>query len=163
MGANRSTVTASSVNRGRWAEELAVRALVAHGCVVVERNYRCRFGELDIIARDGDTLVDLNCVDAEPGEIKMIDVLARFRTQPQPADQTHGPIRIIEARRRIADTGMWIGADIVGRGPDEFFIRHLQPKGAGLRQTVAGVSLHTEGDVVGSELVAALGRHLPQQ
>ena len=42
---------------GAAAEQLAVRYLEAHGCVVVERRFRCAGGEVDIVARDGDTLV----------------------------------------------------------------------------------------------------------
>jgi putative endonuclease len=34
-----------------------VRALRAAGFDIVERNYRCAIGELDVIARDGSTLV----------------------------------------------------------------------------------------------------------
>ena len=39
------------------AEALAAEFLVARGLSIVERNFRCRRGEIDIIARDGDTLV----------------------------------------------------------------------------------------------------------
>ncbi len=42
---------------GRAAEALAARFLEGHGLRVVERNYRCRRGEIDLIARDGATLV----------------------------------------------------------------------------------------------------------
>ena len=42
---------------GGRAEALAADFLVARGLVIVERNFRCRRGEIDIIARDGDTLV----------------------------------------------------------------------------------------------------------
>jgi putative endonuclease len=42
---------------GRLGEDLAARHLQQMGMVILERNYRCRFGELDIIARDGDVLV----------------------------------------------------------------------------------------------------------
>src|SRR5690606_15472342 len=35
----------------------AADALVARGYVVLARRYRTRFGELDIVARDGQTLV----------------------------------------------------------------------------------------------------------
>ena len=42
---------------GRAAEQLAARFLEGHGLVVLERNFRCRAGEVDLIARDGDTLV----------------------------------------------------------------------------------------------------------
>jgi putative endonuclease len=41
---------------GRRGEEAAVRFLHEQGYRVVERNYRCRFGEIDLIARDGETL-----------------------------------------------------------------------------------------------------------
>jgi len=43
--------------RGDAAEASAARFLEARGLVVVERNYRCRLGEIDLIARDGETLV----------------------------------------------------------------------------------------------------------
>jgi putative endonuclease len=42
---------------GDWGEEIAARYLHRQGLIVVERNIRTRFGELDLIARDGDTLV----------------------------------------------------------------------------------------------------------
>lgn len=42
---------------GRFGEDLAVRLLVEAGMSVVDRNWRCREGELDIVARDGATLV----------------------------------------------------------------------------------------------------------
>ena len=43
--------------RGRAFEERAARELVRRGYRIVARNYRCRVGEIDLIARDGDTLV----------------------------------------------------------------------------------------------------------
>ena len=45
------------MSRGDAAEALAAEFLAARGLAVVERNYRCRFGEVDIIARSGATLV----------------------------------------------------------------------------------------------------------
>jgi putative endonuclease len=42
---------------GRYGEELASRHLVEDGFVVLERNWRCDEGEIDILARDGDVLV----------------------------------------------------------------------------------------------------------
>lgn len=42
---------------GRFGEDLAVRHLESQGCVVVERNWRCARGEIDIVARDGGTLI----------------------------------------------------------------------------------------------------------
>jgi len=43
--------------RGRSAEALAETHLKAHGLREVARNYRCRQGELDLVMRDGTTLV----------------------------------------------------------------------------------------------------------
>jgi putative endonuclease len=42
---------------GEVAEELVARRLAAAGWVIVERNARTRYGELDIVARDGRALV----------------------------------------------------------------------------------------------------------
>ena len=45
------------MNAGAAAEALAAEFLEARGLSVVKRNYRCRGGEIDLIARDGATLV----------------------------------------------------------------------------------------------------------
>jgi putative endonuclease len=42
---------------GRYGEDVAARHLVEHGIVVLERNWRCDAGEIDIIGREGSTLV----------------------------------------------------------------------------------------------------------
>jgi putative endonuclease len=42
---------------GAWGEELALRYLTQQGYELVERNYRTRYGELDLILRHEDTLV----------------------------------------------------------------------------------------------------------
>ncbi|GIX31110.1 MAG: UPF0102 protein [Porticoccaceae bacterium] len=42
---------------GAAAERQAVRFLKRQGLAVLATNYRCRLGEIDIIARDGETLV----------------------------------------------------------------------------------------------------------
>jgi len=42
---------------GRYGEDVAARHLSEHGLVVLQRNWRCELGEIDIVARDGDCLV----------------------------------------------------------------------------------------------------------
>ena len=42
---------------GTAAERVAATFLQSHGLKLLETNYRCRFGEIDLIMRDGDTLV----------------------------------------------------------------------------------------------------------
>ena len=52
-----SKMLSESQNIGYKAEENALSFLVRQGLDVVERNFRCRFGEIDLIMRDGDVLV----------------------------------------------------------------------------------------------------------
>ena len=42
---------------GRRGEELAAEYLESQGMLIVERNWRCPDGEIDIVALDGDALV----------------------------------------------------------------------------------------------------------
>ena len=45
------------MTNGRAAERLAECYLRKQGVLILERNWRCRFGEIDLIAREGDTLL----------------------------------------------------------------------------------------------------------
>jgi putative endonuclease len=47
----------TTIEIGASSESRAVALLTRHGYVIVERNFRCKAGELDVIARDGQTLV----------------------------------------------------------------------------------------------------------
>ncbi|MEP6481073.1 MAG: YraN family protein [Rhodoglobus sp.] len=42
---------------GRRGEAIAAEYLVGHGFSIVEHNWRCAQGEIDLVARDGDELV----------------------------------------------------------------------------------------------------------
>jgi putative endonuclease len=42
---------------GRYGEAFAARHLTAKGLVVLDRNWRCPAGEIDLVLRDGDVLV----------------------------------------------------------------------------------------------------------
>ncbi|MCS7166471.1 MAG: YraN family protein [Gemmatales bacterium] len=42
---------------GQWAEQVAAEFLQRHGYRILFRNYQCRLGELDIVAREGNTVV----------------------------------------------------------------------------------------------------------
>jgi putative endonuclease len=85
---------------GRYGEQVAVDHLEAAGLVVLARNWRCREGELDIVARDGDELVFI--------EVKTRSSLA-FGLPAEAVD------RIKAARiRRLAL--IWIAAQRSGPG-----------------------------------------------
>ena len=74
---------------GAAGESFAAEYLERHGYTVLERNYRCRFGEIDVIARDARFLVFL--------EVKT-------RGQGSAAD----PLEAVSAakRRKIVRTAM---------------------------------------------------------
>ncbi len=48
---------ASGRELGNWGEELAARHLESLGMVILARNWRCRAGEIDVVALDDGTLV----------------------------------------------------------------------------------------------------------
>ena len=73
---------AHNAELGRRGEQLAVDHLAARGMAVLERNWRCRLGEIDIVARDGDDLV-------------FIEVKTRSN-----GDYGH-PFEAIDARKRV--------------------------------------------------------------
>jgi putative endonuclease len=70
---------------GKFGEQLAVDHLEAAGLVVVERNWRCSDGELDIVATEGATLVFVEVKTRSsvafglPSEAVTRDKLARLR------------------------------------------------------------------------------------
>lgn len=73
----------TGVPAGREAERAALASL--EGWTILEQNYRCRQGEVDIIARDGDTLVFIEVkarshgVCGSPGEALTALKMSRIR------------------------------------------------------------------------------------
>ncbi|MGB8855122.1 MAG: YraN family protein [Burkholderiales bacterium] len=57
----------STQKSGAAAEDLAADYLVRHKLKIVERNYRCRHGEIDLIGKDGTTLVFVEVRLRSPG------------------------------------------------------------------------------------------------
>jgi putative endonuclease len=67
-----------SLARGRQAEDDALALLVKSGLRLVERNYRCRMGEIDLVMTDGPVLV-------------FVEVRSRARTRFPSACESIGP------------------------------------------------------------------------
>lgn len=57
MTSRRGTSCRAKDVLGRFGEDLAARHLVASGVEILDRNWRCREGELDIVAREAGTLL----------------------------------------------------------------------------------------------------------
>jgi putative endonuclease len=45
------------ISRGTLAENFAALFLQRNGLILLHRNYRCRYGEIDLILQEGSTLV----------------------------------------------------------------------------------------------------------
>lgn len=61
---------------GDRGENLAARYLRNKGYKIIVRNFRCELGEIDIVARDGQTLV-------------FVEVKSRSYDEPEPEDQVN--------------------------------------------------------------------------
>jgi Predicted endonuclease distantly related to archaeal Holliday junction resolvase len=89
---------------GRYGEELAVRYLTQHGFSVIDRNWRCSQGEIDVIARHDGAVVFVEVKTrsstsfGHPFEAITFSKLARMRRLAaawcEQADSRPGSIRI---------------------------------------------------------------------
>lgn len=50
-------MTTHRIRLGKWGEAVAGRFLQEKGYRLLDTNYRCRWGEVDIVAQEGDELV----------------------------------------------------------------------------------------------------------
>lgn len=57
----------STQKTGAAAEDLAAEFLIRHKLKIIQRNYRCRHGEIDLIANDGASLVFVEVRLRSPG------------------------------------------------------------------------------------------------
>ena len=93
-------VKKTTLATGKSAEALAENYLAGMGLVSVSRNYRCRQGEIDLIMRDGETLVFVEVRYRKSGDYgtaletvtatkqHKILVAAQFYIQKQKVDDT---------------------------------------------------------------------------
>lgn len=81
---------------GRYGESVALRHLLDQGLVLVERNWTCPAGELDLVLRDGDVLVvcevktRTSLVHGHPLEAINADKLRRLRMLADLWVEAHG-------------------------------------------------------------------------
>jgi putative endonuclease len=119
---------------GARGEELAARHLEARGYQVVERNFRTRYGELDVVARDARFLV-------------FCEVKTRIVRDGSDARDALGPFAAIGGRKQRQVRAMareWLGqARLEGSRPAE------------VRFDAIGVSFDAGGRLVALEHLEA--------
>jgi putative endonuclease len=106
---------------GATGEQLAADHLTRRGFQILERNFRTRFGELDIIATDGKSIVfcEVKCRVAN-------------RSNRDPLESVH-PRKRMQVRRMAAQ---WLRE------------RPARPRAAQLRFDAIGVTLEADGRLV---------------
>lgn len=100
---------------GAYGERVAARALVDLGMVIIARNWRCPTGEIDIIARDGESIVFC--------EVKT----RRSQNFGAPAEAVN-PIKVRKLRALAAT---WLAVNPEMRGDVRFDVMSVWPQPAG--------------------------------
>jgi len=111
-------VTASAVHRlGARGEDVAARYLVRAGYEILDRNWRAGRLELDLVARDGHTVVFVEVKTRSPGVQMPIEALSAA-----------------QRRRLVRAAGAWIGRHPrIGR-EFRFDLIGIRPRETGLAE-----------------------------
>lgn len=118
---------AGRIARGRRAEQLAADYLAEQGYIILERNWRCRSGELDLIGLQEDTVV-------------IVEVRSRSHSGGAfgtPAESIT-PLKI----KQVRDTAA-------------VYLHHTGKSDAKVRIDVIGIVLTADGEVQSLEHVVA--------
>jgi putative endonuclease len=115
-------------SRGQLGERLAEQHLLEAGYLVLERNFRTRYGELDLVARRPEALVFC--------EVKTL-VAGSAAGPPSPLEAI-GPAKRRQVRQMAAQ---WLATRA----------RAERPLGTSLRFDAIGVTLSRAGEVIGLE------------
>jgi putative endonuclease len=110
-----SGMTRSSDAVGAYGERVAMRTLALAGMEILDRNWRCRDGELDLVARDDKVIVFC--------EVKT----RRSRWFGEPIDA----ITFVKVRRLRAAAMAWLSAHPQQRGELRFDVISVWPQRSG--------------------------------
>ncbi len=101
---------------GCWGENIAEKYLKKKGYIIVARNFRCKLGEIDIIALDGKELVfievktrrnqnyGLPCEAITASKIKHLKRTAAYYTAVYSVDHKDARLDVIEILTKEAQT-----------------------------------------------------------
>lgn len=110
---------------GRLGEDAVARSLVAQGWTILDRNWRCRLGEIDIVAIDEDDLV---IVEVKTRTSGVCGTPEEAVTRAKQARLRRLAAAWLEGQERRFD-GVRIDVAAVRMGPEGARIEHL--KGVG--------------------------------
>lgn len=65
---------------GEWAEQKATEILIQNQFEILERNYHCRWGEIDIVAKKGTELIFIEVKARSPTQMgNAVEVISRSK------------------------------------------------------------------------------------
>jgi putative endonuclease len=97
---------------GRAAEDAAVAFLISQGLEIIARNFRRRLGELDVVARERDTLIIVEVRKRAGNRFGGAAASVDFRKQ---AKLRRAAALFLEQRRDLA--GLRVRFDVVALSP----------------------------------------------
>jgi putative endonuclease len=97
---------------GRAAEDAAVAFLISQGLEIIVRNFRRRLGELDVVARGGDTLIIVEVRTRASNRFGGAAASVDFRKQVK---LRRAAALLLEQRRELA--GLRVRFDVVALSP----------------------------------------------
>lgn len=106
--------------QGDRGEDAVAEWLAKRGCVILERQFRCRWGEIDLIARTGD------------GVLCFVEVKTRSARAIAPPRETVTPAK----RRKLRDAASWYLACEELDCPCRFDVAEVYPADAGGRRQI---------------------------
>jgi putative endonuclease len=110
----------AAAGRGRAGEDLACAYLRRLGFRILERNYRCRAGEIDVVARDGETWVFVEVKErSNPSHGAAVDAVT-----PAKRRRVVRAARLWAAAHGASESPLRFDVVAVDRTGDETRIRH---------------------------------------
>jgi len=128
-------MTRTRLNLGRRGEQLAEEKLTAGGYAIVARNYRCRAGEIDLVARQGESVVFVEVrtrrgtafglPEASLTTRKRQHLIAAAQTYLQANQLTEASWRIDVVAVELSPQGQLLRVDVIenaiqGDGPEPY-------------------------------------------
>ncbi len=128
-------MTRTRLNLGRLGERLAQQKLTAGGYAILARNYRCRAGEIDLVARQGETVVFVEVrtrrgiafglPEASLTPRKRQHLIAAAQTYLQANQLEQAPWRIDVVAVELSHQGALLRVDVIenairGDGPEPY-------------------------------------------
>jgi putative endonuclease len=106
---------------GQRAEDIAVGFLRARGLQILERNFRRRLGELDIVAREGDTLVIVEVRTRSSDRFGGAAASVGLRKQRR---LMRAAAQLLQQRRDLSHLRARFDVAVVGGNGDVEWLRH---------------------------------------